>query len=311
MSPVHDSLYVHGSEAEKVLPAVEPPFNPAALTRLEGRPVSRFPQQLRLHRALDELGWTGVIEEVNETVRPRNQSLPEPILITADGTILAGLGRWRAAMFGGRQEIHCIEYALSEEQSLHFILTYHQPQRGWNAYIRICLALTLEPYMQQRALANMRAGGKWKGWANLPKADQVAVREEIARAAGVGARNVSKVKDILKFAHPRLKQALADGTLSIHRAAQLCELTQAQQVGKFTQAALDRATNKLIRQAIGSTAKNEAIPDTALALSALQEQERLRPGSVEIRMTRSPRTIIFVSRDLQAVQSLQVEVKVS
>ncbi len=128
------------------------------MNQAEGRPVVRFPEQLRLHRALEELGWIGVIDELNDAARLTNPSVTESILITTNGTILAGFGRWRLAVFGDRHEIHCIEYALSDDESLQFILTHHQTRCGWNAFVRIRLALTLEPYFQKRALDNMRAG---------------------------------------------------------------------------------------------------------------------------------------------------------
>jgi len=164
------------------------------------------------------LGWTGVIDEFNDAARRKNPSVPEPILITTNGTILAGFGRWRLAVFECRHEIHCIEYLLSEDESLRFILTHHQTRCGWNAFVRIHLALTLEPSLQQRALDNMRAGGKYKGWANLPDVQRIDVRQEIARVAAVGARNVSNVKTILEVAHPRLIEALRNSTLTIKDA---------------------------------------------------------------------------------------------
>ena len=75
---------------------------------------------------MEELGWTGVIDEFNEAARLTNPSVTEPILITTNGTILAGFGRWRLAVLEGRREIHCIEYPLGEDESLQFILTHHQ-----------------------------------------------------------------------------------------------------------------------------------------------------------------------------------------
>ncbi len=170
------------------------------MSRLEGRPVVRFREQLRPHRALEEIGWTGLIDEFNDAARLTNPSVTEPILITTNGTILAGFGRWRLAAFDGRHEINCIEYPLGEDEALQFILTHHQTRRGWNDFVRICLALKLELSFQQRALGNMRVGGKHKGWANLPEAQHIEVRQEIARAAGVCARNVSNVKTILQTA---------------------------------------------------------------------------------------------------------------
>jgi len=270
-----------------------------AISRLEGRPVVRSPEQLRLHRALDELDLIDVAGELNEAARLKNQSLPEPILITTNGTILAGFGRWRLAALDGRQSINCIEYALNEEESLQFILAHHQPRSGWNAFIRIRVALTLEPHLQQRALDNMRAGGKYKGSANLPEAQHIDVRQEIACAAGAGARNVSNVKTILQTAHPRLMQALQDGGLTINRAVQWCKLPKIQQLEKFTRYSWERATNKVIRQFTRPNEdKNSFNPLTVL--DALQQQEARQPGSVVVRVGRLQCTIVLIGQDLLA-----------
>jgi hypothetical protein len=200
MSAGQDFASIRSSTAVEVISAVPPQsVKPTAMSPLEGRPVVRSPEQLRLHRALEELGWTGVTDELNDAARLKNQSIPDPILITTNGTILAGFGRWWLAVFDRRHEISCIEYPLGENDSLQFILTHHQTRRGWNAFVRICLALTLEPYFQQRALDNMRAGGKYKGWANLPDLQRIEVRQEVANAAAVGARNVTRACFINRF----------------------------------------------------------------------------------------------------------------
>ena len=103
MSAGLDFASIRRSSAVEVISAVPPQsFNPTAMSRLEGRPVICSPEQLRLHRALEELGWTGVIDEFNDAARLKEQSVPEPILITTNRTILAGFGRWRSAVFDGR-----------------------------------------------------------------------------------------------------------------------------------------------------------------------------------------------------------------
>jgi len=280
--------------------AVQPhSFNPTAMSRLEWRPVVRPPEQLRLHPALDELGWVGVVGELNEAVRQTNPSVTEPILITTNGIILAGLGRWRSAIFDGRPEINCIEYPFSEDQALQFILTHHQTRRGWNDFVRICLALKLEPYFQQRARDNMRAGGKYKGLANLPEAQHIDVREEIARFAGVGDRNISNVKTILQTAHPRLIEALTDGRLRINRAVPWCKLPKAQQVEQVTNYLWERATDKVISQSIGRPKKEKSNLDFCAVLDALQQQEVRQPGSVIVRDGgRLQHTIILIGQNL-------------
>jgi hypothetical protein len=272
--------------------------NPTAMSRWEGRPVVRSPERLRLHRALEELGWTGVIDELNDAARLKGQSVPEPILITTNGTILAGFGIWQAAVFYGRHEINCIEYPLREDESLQFILTYHQTRRGWSDFVRICLALKLELYFQQRARDNMSAGGKCKGSANLPEAQRIDVREEIAGIAAVCPRNVSNVKTILEVAHPRLKEALQNGTLKINRAIQFCKLPRAEQLEQFIRYSEERATNKVIRRSIARPKEEKTSLDVAAVLDALQHQEARQPGSVAVRVGRHKRTVVLIGQDL-------------
>ena len=237
--------------------------------------------------------------------------MPEPVLITTNGTILAGFGSWRLAVFERRHEIHCIEYPLSEDESLQFILTHHQTRCGWNAFVRICLALTLETSLQQRALDNMRAGGKYKGSANLPDVQRIDARHEIARAAGVGPRNVSNVKTVLEVVHPRLLEALRDGALTINRAIQFCKLPRAEQLEQFIRYSEERATNNVIRRSIARPKEGETRPHVVTVLNALQQQEARQPGSVVLRVGRHQRTVILVGRDLLPEPHSQKELKLT
>ena len=268
------------------------------MRQAQGRPVIRSPQNLRLHRALVELDFIDLVEELNEAARSKDESSAEPVFITTSGTILAGFGRWRLAVFEGRHEVHCIEYPISEQESLQFILGHHKPQRGWNAFVRIRLALTLESDLQQRALDNMRAGGRYKGWASLPKAEQMNVRRRIADIAGVGTRNVSNVKAILKNVHPRLIAALLNGSLTIHGAMQFCKLPKTEQLEQFIRQSEDRETSKVIRRSVARPKEEKSSVDLATVLDALQQQEARHPGSVVVEVGRLPRTVILVGQDL-------------
>jgi hypothetical protein len=299
MSAGRDFASIPALGTVEVISAVPPqPFNPTALSWLEGRPVVRSPEQLRLHRALEGLGWTGVIDEFNYAARLKNPSVREPILITTNGTILAGFGRWRLAVSEGSHQISCIEYELSENDSLQFILTHHQTRHGWNAFVRIRLALTLEPDLQQKALDNMRDGGKYKGLANLPDVQCIDVRQEVADAAAVGARNVANVKTLLKLAHPRLIEALRDGTLTINRAMQLCKVPRAEQLEQFIRYSEERATRKVIRQSVSRPGREETSPNLSAVLESLRQQEARHPGSVIVQVGQLQRTVILIGQDL-------------
>jgi len=264
---------------------------------IQGHPVVRSPEALHLHPAVLELDGLDVTVELNEAERTRHH-LTKPILITRDGTILSGFGRWRSALLHGEREIQCIEYALGEEESLQFILIHHKPQRGWNAFVRTRLALQLEPYFQRGALDNMRAGGRYKGSAKLPNPQHIDVRHQIAAIAGVGARNVSNVKLILRDAHPRLFSALTNGTLTINTASTLCELPLDDQSEVFAQLVEERAIDKVIRQTLARNRQQEPCLNTASMLAAFHLCESRHPGSVVVRRSLSGRTTISVSNEL-------------
>jgi hypothetical protein len=173
------------------------------------------------------------------------------------------------------------------------------------------LALTLKPLFQKKALDNMRAGGKYKGWANLPEAQLIEVRQEVANAAAVGARNVTNVERLLKLAHPRLRQALRDGTLTINRAIQFCEFPRAEQLEKLIRFSEERAIKKVIRQTIARPREEKASPDIISVLNALQQQELRQPGSVVVKVGRVQRTVILVGRNLLTETDSLREVKLT
>jgi hypothetical protein len=157
----------------------------------------------------------------------------------------------------------------------------------------------------------MSTGGKYKGSANLPEAQQMDVRQELARVAGVGARNVSNVRTILQTAHPRLIDALRDGTLTINRTIQLCKLPRAEQFEQFIRYSEERATNKVIRRSIARPKEEKINPDVVTVLDALQQREGRQPGSVEVRVGRQQRTVVLIGQDLLTGPHSERELKLT
>jgi hypothetical protein len=271
---------------------------------LDGRPVLRRPEQLRLHPILDEFGFLAAAE-FNRSAQLKKLAIPEPILVTPNGTILAGFGRWRIAIFEGSPLVHCIEHSVGEEKTLPFILCYHQPRRTWNSFVRICLALSLKSNFQQRASDNMRAGGKYKGSTNLTKADRIDVRQEIANLAGTGTGNISKVEAIIERAHPNVVVALENGLLSIHQAWKWCKLSKTQQKEEFARHEEERTRRKILREF--SVGESSTSVDLVQVIKALQHKESLEPGSITIRTSLSRRTIIVLGEDLLGAIDAQKE----
>jgi ParB-like chromosome segregation protein Spo0J len=143
----------------------------------------------------------------------------EPLQITPRGTILDGYARWEAARRLALPTIDCLEYELSEEEALLWLIQKHQRSDGLNAFCRILLALELEPWFKARARGNQQLGGLKKGSSNLAEADRLDVRSEVAAAADVSTGNVGKVKQLASAAHPDLLEALRAGEVSIHKAS--------------------------------------------------------------------------------------------
>lgn len=277
-----------------------------------GRTVVRALERLRVHPALEEIGYSAFLPELGEAARSQNQvSTEEPIFVTDSGLILAGFGRWRLAVSRQVPHIECVEYSFTDEDALQFMLSLQKRRTGWNPFVRIRLALKLEGALQERALTNMQIGGRYKGSANLPEARRIDVRQEIAKIAGVGAsgRNVSNVKNILQTAHPRLISALQDGALTINRALHFSKLDKDLQLAEFVRHSEDRATRKVIRQSLGSLKRQRNLPDAVAALEALQRMETVQPGSVMVRAARLPRTVVLVGQDLLASSQSQRELK--
>jgi len=73
----------------------------------------------------------------------------------------------------------CMEYELTEPESLYWLLERHRRSNGLNDFIRILLALELEPWLKNKARLNQQIGGQDKGSSKLTEAETVDVRSEI------------------------------------------------------------------------------------------------------------------------------------
>jgi hypothetical protein len=247
-----------------------------------------------MHPALDELGWTVATDEVTDAARLKNQSMPEPIVITENGTILAGFRHWQLALFEKQDQVPCFIHSLTDEQALPFILTYHRPRHGWNDFVRIRLALTQKSGLQQKAHANMRSGGKCKGLTNLLEADRINVCRQIADLADTGTTNVGKVETIVHKAHPNIIAALKNGSLKIHPAWSWCKLSKKEQLDEFARYEEKRTQRKILQEFLPGRA---GVPQFSEVIEVLQRMEVGNPGSLIIRPGRSKRTVVILGED--------------
>ena len=199
----------------------------------EGRLVRRAPGQLRPHPVYPDVRAPAAT--VKTPHGPAGAPVIAPLLTTRDGLILDGHERWQLAVGQGRPSVACIEYDLTDEQAVLFMLKQQCRPDRLNAFGRIVMALTLEPHWRARARQRQRQGGTRKLSSTLTKADAIDVRAEIARAAGVGAGNVTKVRQLLKTATPVVRDALRRSEISIHRAWQWCRLEPDRQNARLDQ----------------------------------------------------------------------------
>jgi ParB-like chromosome segregation protein Spo0J len=142
----------------------------------------------------------------------------DPLMVTADGIILDGFARWSLARLRGRTMLPCIIRDLDEAEALVYILQKQRQSAGLNDFIRVSLALELEPNFRAQARERQRVGGEKKGSSNLTGAQRIDVRAQIAQTAGVCVANVTKAKNLIGSADASVLTALKVGEIRIHRA---------------------------------------------------------------------------------------------
>ena len=193
-------------------------------TGVESRLVYHAPEQLRPHPVyLKTCGPIAVSKIPSGSAD--SPTVIEPVLVTKAGLILDGYWRWTVALHRNRPPLlACIEYDLTDEAALAFILAKHRRSDRVNDFCRISMALALEPHWRAKARQHQQQGGAGKLSSNLTTPHAIDVRAESARAAGVGAGNVTKVKQLLETATPEVREALRRGEIRIHRAWQWRQL---------------------------------------------------------------------------------------
>ena len=264
----------------------------------EGRLVHRAPEQLRPHPV-----YLNVCSPVATGKMPHSpaDSTPviAPLLTTKDGLILDGHRRWRLALREGRPSVACIEYDLTSEQALLFMLDRYRHAEWLNDFCRIVMALQLEPHWQAQARERQRQGGTGKLSSTLTKADAIDVRVEIARAAGVGAGNVTKVKQLLETATPAVRDALRRDEISIHRSWRWRQLGPDRQNEQLDQYRYRKDINHTIRHLLRKHRDEQDKAFTIEQLTArLAGPARGRLAHATLHVVDLPGSALIVTRDL-------------
>jgi len=201
---------------------------------------------LRLHRAIRALGYKPTAVELELVRQHWETAHSEPLIATQKGTIIDGHKRWVVARELGIVTLPCVMLAISDDEALEQILARASAKNSWNLCRRICLALTREEALGQRARENQRIGGRKKDPSILTKAQQIDVRREIARMAGAGTGSVTKVKRIFAAGCPWLKQEALRGAIKIDAAWKISKLDHDEQKRELGRRASKRRRRRRI-----------------------------------------------------------------
>ena len=223
----------------------------------------------------------------------------DPIVITHDRIVIDGYARLELAKRNGTPTLNCIERDVTPEEALEELIRAHCSSRGLTDFVRIELALDLEPYFREKARTNQEAGGKEKGSSKLTIAQPVDTRREVARVAGVSSGNVRKVKHILMGACLTLRQAARTREVSIHLADKWSHEPHARQQEYLRRRRIERGLKKRARNFVGELVK-QLSPST-------QERQVIRFSdlvgllkntSTDIEIVDAPGRTIFVTKEL-------------
>lgn len=246
--------------------------------------------------ALEELGELG---------------FSHPLLITQDKCIIDGYARWELAKRKGRPTLPCVEYDLPVQEALKWLIQTHRTSQGLSDFIRVELALDLEPYFQEKAVLNQQAGGRGKGLSKLTVAERVNSRRAVASVAHVSLGNVHKVKHILAHACSALKEAARTEEISINLADKWSHEPDAKQHEhlrlKRIERGLRRKARHLVAAELAQVAQSKP-DDQAISLSdfvtlvsqlATIAPERSKEfESIEVKLLDCPGRAIYVTQEL-------------
>lgn len=94
----------------------------------------------------------------------------DPTIITHESLLLEGHAVWQLAKLQRRETLICIVRHMDQESALLHLLDRNRGSKGIGDYVRVLMALELEPWFQERAKANQRVGGREKGSTHLTEA---------------------------------------------------------------------------------------------------------------------------------------------
>jgi hypothetical protein len=264
------------------------------------------PRELHPHPTLERYGIALTTVEHNRIAQQDDAAFQEAVEITTAGTILDGYAQWKTALDAHCSQILCIEYSLTDEQAIEWLLRRHRRRNGWNSYCRIVVALELENKLRQE-VANQRAGGQKKGLlSDLTKAAEVHLRSKLAELACVCEAYIDYVKELRKEADASVLQALERGEISIHRAWTWRKFSKSEQREILENGTADKA----VRLAFPRPHKEQTVSvDPRRVLQALGMLLDRDAGEIKFSVIPIPGKRFAISEELFTSMQSQGELK--
>lgn len=159
-------------------------------------------------------------DELVADIRANGQH--EPVILTADGTLLDGRNRYRACVALG---IEPRSRVYAGDDPLAFVLSANLHRRHLNTGQKALLALAVESYYAAEAKRRQAHGQTAPGRtlvADLPQASPQdrKSRTQAAKAVGTSGRAVSQAKRV-SIEAPDLVEKVASGDLALDRAERI------------------------------------------------------------------------------------------
>jgi len=269
--------------------------------------ITRPLDELHPHPSYARHCVTVPISKLSALAERSDLAFQEPIRITRDGIIIDGYARVELARQLGRTELLCLEYDLSETESLQEMLEAHQSSRGFNAFQRTVLALDLESEFQEQARSHQREGGRNKGSSKLTEAERLDVRSRIAAVAGVSAGNVRKVKWLTTAAHHDLTAALKTGEISIHLAWTWSQKPLHEQLDALwwqrTKKGLNKTTQELVSR--HRPKSSLSVPDPGELANRLAALRPNQISSIKVSVVKGQGKAIYLTEELALALDFQ------
>jgi hypothetical protein len=274
-------------------------FNENSGHTLGDRVERRAVNNLYPHPALIRHRISPSLYKIEALIKSHHLDSCAPLVITPDGLIIDGNARWELARRQGRIDLPCVSLNVTQEEALEHLLHNQSRSVGLNAFLRIELALELEPWLREKAVANQSTGGRNKGSTTLPEAYRIDVRKRIAAIACASVGNVGKVKYLRSHAAPELNEALRDGRVTISRAFLWAKMSPKDQ----SKALLEWERNRAARSVISlvrrrSRSEDATAPDAVATVRALGIAMTATPELYPVTILQIEGRGIFITHEL-------------